>query len=616
MVQISIVIIAGLIFLFSYSQAKISHDINQLLIISITFFSTLIPAILAYLFGVIATSRLPDKYEIRVKRLFFIKKLFFIFEFLVFIGFIIELYYLELPLLIDQWFSFFGFVSLRRLITIFPLIIGILLVRLVIYELERRVYYKLRERKEFLSTQLKFMIFPLIPVLFYLFFLDAAERLPIQFRIFFLEHSYMSFFLFAILIVITYIAAPKLLQFLWKSKPLEDQELKGRIKAFADKNQIKYKEISVWETGKAQIANAGVTGLLPLFRKIFITDVLVNTFTNEEIETVIAHEFGHIKHKHLLIYLAFSLAYFTCYTLFYIYIVPFWVNLLGNSSIFLEANEAIVTIVFFIIYFVLIFRYLSRKFERQADLYAISSTGAPEIYKRALIKLSYLNYVPQKIKKLFELFHTHPSIDKRLEFVERVKSGDKRALKYSGILIETKIILLLIPILFILFFFNIDKIIPIAEVHYEKGRQYFREEMTEKAIKEFENAVEEDADFIEAHYILAVIYSRQKKWNDAKKHLLKVLNIDKNNQEAEKLLIDVYYENGQKYLQENMFDKAIDEFKKALELDPELKTVHYSLALSYSKQEKFIQAKEHLLKALKIDKDYKDAKDLLEKIAR
>jgi len=535
MAQISIIVIAGLIFLFSYSQGKINNNINQVLAVSITLAFTFVPAILAYLLGIIATRRLPDEYEIRVKKLYSLEKSFFAFEIIVLIAFVVELYYLEIPLLIDQWLSFFHFASLRRLFTMIPLISGIILIRLSSYELKRRVYGTIRERKEFLFTQLKFLIFPLIPLLIYFSFLDMAERLPIQFRIFFIDHAYVSIFIFGILIVITYIAAPKLLQFLWKSKPLEDFDLSNKIKALADMHNIKYKSISVWQTGKARIANAGVTGLLPRFRRIFVTDVLLENFTTEEIETIIGHEFGHIKYKHLLIYLAFSLAYFICYTLFFVYIVPFWEKLFGSNSI----SEAIVTIIFFIIYFVLIFRYLSRKFERQADFYAISITNAPEAFKRALLKLSYMNYVPQKIKRWMELFHTHPSIYRRLEFVDNVVAGNKNALKYNHTLLEAKLSLFLLPFLFLLFFINVNKIIPPAEVHYEKGRQYLQEKMVDDAIDEFNKAVAADANFVDAHYILALIYSKEEKWHQARRHLLEILKIDKNNKDAKEVLEEI-----------------------------------------------------------------------------
>lgn len=541
MVQISIIVIAGLIFLFSYSQGKTDSDINQILTISTTLALTFVPAILAYLLGIIATRRLPDRHEIKVKRLYALEKSFFAFEVLALVIFIVELYYLKLPALVDQWFSFFNFFALRRLIVMIPLVAGVLLIRLAGYELKRRVHKTKRQRKEYLATQLKFMMFPLVPLLLYLSLMDIAERLPIQFRIFFIDHQYISIFILGIFIVIIYIAAPKFLQLLWKSKPLENLELKNRIKAFADMHDIKYKDISVWQTGKARIANAGVTGIAPSLRKIFVTDALLENFTNEEIETIIAHEFGHIKYKHLLIYLVFSLTYFSGYTMFYVYIFPLWEKFFGSSSI----SEAIVTIIFFAIYFVLIFRYLSRKFERQADLHAINSTGAPETFKQALIKLSYLNYVPQRIKRWLEIFHTHPSIYNRLEFIGRAVSGEKSALKYSHTLLETKITLFLLPILLVLFFVNVNKVIPPVELHYEKGRQYYREEMIDKAVDEFTKVVAIKPDFTEVHHILALIYSKQEKWNKAEKHLLKVLKTDENNKEAKELLKKV-----QNYIEE------------------------------------------------------------------
>ncbi len=47
-------------------------------------------------------------------------------------------------------------------------------------------------------------------------------------------------------------------------------------------------------------ANAAFTGLGKT-KKILLGDTLTNEFTNDEIETVIAHELGHYKHKHIII---------------------------------------------------------------------------------------------------------------------------------------------------------------------------------------------------------------------------------------------------------------------------------------------------------------------------
>ena len=55
----------------------------------------------------------------------------------------------------------------------------------------------------------------------------------------------------------------------------------------------------VWDTGHC-VLNACVTGVLPGFRYVLLTDALVETMTPVEVAAVFGHEIGHIAHRHLL----------------------------------------------------------------------------------------------------------------------------------------------------------------------------------------------------------------------------------------------------------------------------------------------------------------------------
>ena len=117
------------------------------------------------------------------------------------------------------------------------------------------------------------------------------------------------------------------------------------------------------------------------------------------------------------------------------------------------------TITFFIFYFVVIFRYLSRRFEHQADLYAVKLTGNPEAFKSALSRLAYLNFFPKSIQRLFEIFHTHPSVHRRIEFIDRLEVEDSQVSRYHHYLLEAKIILaLLLTLAGLLFFGDLSKL--------------------------------------------------------------------------------------------------------------------------------------------------------------
>ena len=555
--QISIILIAGLIFLFSSNFTQNDGEINFFLTITTTLAFTFLPGIIAYFWGIAATRHLSDEIESRIKQVYLAKRVFSSFEIIILAAFIVEIYYFNLLLLIDQRLGFLTFSYSRRLLAMVPLIVGMLLVRLSHYELDKRARLTKWTRRGFFSFNVKMMLLPIIPIFIYLTIADLIEHSPIQIRTFFIAHSYFTLLLFVMFILLAYIKAPMLLRFIWPAKPLQEPNLHHKIDQLAHNHGIKYKHLLVWQTKGARIANAAVSGLLPGSRSVFMTDYLLENFSHDEIETIIAHEFGHIKHRHIHVYLMFSLAYFLCYLLFYSYVGPFLERFVGNGPI----ASAVITLSFFYVYFVLLFRYFSRKFERQADSYAVEITGKPEVFKGALWRLSEVNYIPRAMKLLSEILHTHPSINRRLEFINRAVSNGRGATRYKKSLIEAKLILFATPILFAsVIFKSPDMFLPPADIHYEIGRQYYNEAIEEKdqnnklpqcltfldrkqvteklkkSFQEFQQAIELDAEHEDAHYGLGVVYMELGHLRKAVEEFKRILIINQESHKAKKAL--------------------------------------------------------------------------------
>lgn len=108
--------------------------------------------------------------------------------------------------------------------------------------------------------------------------------------------------------------------------------------------------------------------------------------------------------------------------------------------------SSIGSLLFFVLYFIFGFRYVSRRFEHQADLYAVSLTNKPEAFIAALERLALFNSIPISVRRILELFNTHPSIHRRVEFIYRFLKGDTETDRYQNYLIEAKMLVILIPI--------------------------------------------------------------------------------------------------------------------------------------------------------------------------
>ena len=84
---------------------------------------------------------------------------------------------------------------------------------------------------------------------------------------------------------------------------------------------------------------AGVMGLVSRFRYIMVTEALLEMLTPDEIDQVIAHEIGHIKHHHLVLYLLFFIGFMLISYAAY----PVAVLLLFFKNPFLQAHSTFST---------------------------------------------------------------------------------------------------------------------------------------------------------------------------------------------------------------------------------------------------------------------------------
>lgn len=442
--QLSIIFIIGFIGLFAYDlqESDETYDIVQSFLWTI--FLTLSPIITAYIINHFAPRFIKSDRPIGKYIIDRIGSLRFVFEILCLATYLCNLYIFDLPIYINIQLGFFPFEELRQCFALLPLFVSLIGVRLVFHHINRSddVRYS-----ELLSFHIKFLLLPLIPLLVYLTTLDILVHLPESILVFLVEHPYLLIGLLLPVLAGAYIFAPLLMRFMWKTRPLTDVVLQERLEQMTKRSGTKYKDIVVWQTGSLLIANAAVAGTLHWNRRIFLTDALLQYFTDDQIETIVAHELGHIRYKHIPTYVLFSCLYLLSYPLFLIFIEQPILNLL--SVAFLENYPLISSagsMLFFILYFIFGFRYVSRRFEYQADLYAVSLTNKPEAFISALERLALFNNIPRSVKRIVEFFNTHPSIHRRIEFVNQFINGDTGISRYYNYLIETKILLILLPI--------------------------------------------------------------------------------------------------------------------------------------------------------------------------
>lgn len=426
MAQTSFALIAGLLLLIHYEVPEGIEDFNTIRVLLFTFVFALTPILLTYL-----TRRLTSLRST------------LIFEILSVGGYICTLYLLNFPYLVNRYFAFLEFVHhSRELLSLIPLFITLLGIRVIMYDLRK---IERKHRWELINFYSRSLLLPFIVLFIWNLVIDFSHYLP--------DGTAGLFLLVMVvpLLTLPQIMAPMMMQFLWKTAPLSDEGLKQKLGELTNRSGIRYRDVAVWQTGGFGIANAAVAGIIPRNRRIYVTDALLRNFTPEQIETIVAHEIGHIRHRHMLISGVLVFVHLLSFVFLY--------QMLGKPiKSILEAHPllfSILSILFFIAYYKIFFNYMSRRFEHQADLYAVDLTNKPEIYKSALVNLGYFSSLPKFFRFVLEIFNTHPSLEHRIHFLDRSTTKNTTYQRYRKCLLEVKVMIALIPIFCIIIFLTI-----------------------------------------------------------------------------------------------------------------------------------------------------------------
>jgi len=232
-----------------------------------------------------------------------------------------------------------------------------------------------------------------------------------------------SILLFVLSVVLSKIVPIIILPLFYKVTPIEDEDLKERILRLSKNVNLKVDNIFQFNMSKnTKKANAAFTGFGKT-KKILLGDTLTKEFSNDEIETVIAHELGHYKHKHILINILVGTvtSFLTLFLLSILYELS--LSWFGFNSITDIAALPILSLWGMVLGTIQtpLTNILSRKHEYQADEYAIIETDKKEIFINTLNKLTEQNLSDKDPHPFVEWFYySHPSIKNRIAYINKI----------------------------------------------------------------------------------------------------------------------------------------------------------------------------------------------------
>jgi STE24 endopeptidase len=231
-----------------------------------------------------------------------------------------------------------------------------------------------------------------------------------------------------IAVLMAQLAPVLLFPIFYKFEPLHDEDLRLRLVRLGERAGARIRGVYKWHLSeKSKKANAALTGL-GTTRRIILADTLLENYSPEEIEAVLAHELGHHVHKHIaksimvqaaVTFVGFWAANWTLH-----YAINRW-HMFETLSDF--ANLPLLVLTFTVLSFVLMpaLNALSRFHERQADRYALANIASAGPFISSMNKLADQNLAERTPSRWVEWwFHSHPAIARRVAAAESWKKAN------------------------------------------------------------------------------------------------------------------------------------------------------------------------------------------------
>ena len=218
------------------------------------------------------------------------------------------------------------------------------------------------------------------------------------------------------------IAPVVLFPLFYKFEPLKNDELRDRLVRLSERAGTKVRGVYEWKLSeKSKKANAALTGLGNT-RRIILADTLLEKYSPEEIEAILAHELGHQVHGHITKGIVVQVAI----TFFGFWATAWLLNYSIEQRHMFErltdfASLPLLALVSTVMSFTLmpLLNAYSRFNERQADRYCFRSVASVAPFISSMNKLAEQNLAERNPSRFVEwFFHSHPAISRRVAAAE------------------------------------------------------------------------------------------------------------------------------------------------------------------------------------------------------
>jgi STE24 endopeptidase len=231
--------------------------------------------------------------------------------------------------------------------------------------------------------------------------------------------------IFALLIVgLANLGPVLLLPLFYTVKPLGSESLRRRLMALAERASARVLGVYEWGLGaKTKKANAALTGIAGT-RRILVSDTMLADYTEDEIEVVLAHELAHHVHGDIWKGLIFESGLILGGFFAGARVLRLSVSFFGLGSPADVAGLPLLLLTAGAVSLALLpaAHAMSRRYERQADRFALTLTRNPTAFISAMRRLAAQNLAEEHPSKIVQwLFYSHPPIRERVAAAQEFK---------------------------------------------------------------------------------------------------------------------------------------------------------------------------------------------------
>lgn len=276
--------------------------------------------------------------------------------------------------------------------------------------------------------------------------------------------SWMPDLLLGLVACVVFLVAPDMLRRIWRTASLDEGSVRDRLDRLADRIGLRFRDILLWKSDGLMI-NAAVMGLIPSMRYVLLSDALLSSMSERQVEAVFGHEAGHVQHRHIQHFLVFAYVGWLA--------VAAVIEIIAAAALAMDIDvrtavpivEGIGFLATLVVWGVG-FGWLSRRFERQADLFAarcvtppaeqcdcpcsvhpddsetlpgegrVCATGAA-LFVSALDRVATLNGIPHE-----EHSWRHSSIGIRIRFLTSLADDPNRVARFERVIRRAKRVML------------------------------------------------------------------------------------------------------------------------------------------------------------------------------